>query len=77
MIDDSVKQVVRTRALQMVHTLGLRETSRRLGVTRVSVARLAAGTPVRLGTMHMAASALGLIGSPSVAGPIASQAVPQ
>ena len=72
-INDSVKQLLQTRALQLVHEHGSHGAGERLGITGVSALRIAAGTRVRAGTLHLAATALGLIGAPA---PLALSTLP-
>ena len=67
--------MVYTRVAKLTAELGPAEAGRRLGIAQNTLARLAAGLPVRQGTLLLAAQRLGLLISSSPL-PLALSTVP-
>jgi hypothetical protein len=67
MIDSTVKTIIQQVVMQRAHANGLVALERSTGIKRLSLASIAAGLPVRDGTLLKAAYALGVAVPPAVA----------
>ena len=74
MSDAILSKIVGEKVADLAHSIGITATARKLGVNKHAIPKIAAGLPVRAGTLLAAARGLGIhIGAPA---PLAITALP-